>query len=243
LSLAVAVATMTLARSAREEELLHASLVTLAARGLPVFAADGGSLTGFRERIAAIPGVTLVPYEPGAGPRLIGQVQAAVASAASGRVGYLLYTEPDKGWFFEHRLSRFLESATVHSRSGILAASRNAASFRTFPPGQQLTERLANELCREVLGEDGDYFYGPLLIHGDLVPYLLALQAELGWGWRPYLMAIGLRRGRTIALVEDDLPCPEEQRGEDDPAARIYRMEQMAQNVRGLALGMKVALR
>jgi hypothetical protein len=33
-----------------------------------------------------------------------------------------------------------------------------------------------------------------------------------------------------------------EQRGEDDERSRTYRIEQMAQNVRGLALGRKLPL-
>jgi hypothetical protein len=124
----------------------------------------------------------------------------------------------------------------------VIVAARNAESFATFPQGQQLTETLLHRLCAETWGIDGDFTYGPLLIHPDLVPYVEAITDDIGWGWRIYLMAICQRLGKRIALYTADLPCPIEQRGENDMRHRIYRMEQLAQNVKGLALGMKVPL-
>jgi hypothetical protein len=71
------------------------------------------------------------------------------------------------------------------------------------------------------------------------VEQITDLHDDLGWGWRPYLMAVTLRLGHRLVCLESDFQCPEHQRGEDEPAARIYRMEQLAQNVKGLAMGLK----
>jgi hypothetical protein len=78
-----------------------------------------------------------------------------------------------------------------------------------------------------------------MFVRADLVPHVTELHEDMGWGWRPYLMAIAHRLGAGVAYHLADLPCPEHQRGEDHEAARIYRVEQLAQNVKGLALGMK----
>jgi hypothetical protein len=150
----------------------------------------------------------------------------------------VLYTEPDKGWFFANRLTGFLNTTRQHE-AGVVAAARDEASFATFPPFQQTTETLLNQLCAATWDQPGDFVYGPLLIRPDLLPFLDAVPNDLGWGWRLFVMAVSHRLGLGVATLTDDLPCPPEQRGENDERSRIYRMEQLAQNVRGLALGMK----
>jgi hypothetical protein len=97
-----------------------------------------------------------------------------------------------------------------------------------------------NRLCAEQFGEAGDYLYGPLLMDAALVPLLDRLEDDVRWGWRPYLMARAQAAGHPVRLWIDHLPCPAEQRAEE---ARIYRMEQLAQNVAGLALGLRHSLR
>jgi len=238
----IAVATMSLARSPEEEDLLHGSLEYLSAKGLPVVVADGGSEEGFGDRLRTLPHLTVVGRQTDGAPRLVGQVQASLAEAARIDSDWILYTEPDKRWFFEHRMDDFLTSVEGAGSASVVVASRDAASFATFPRGQQLAETLLNTLCAETFGVDGDFTYGPLLIRPELLPAVLALRQDLGWGWRIFLMAVAHRMGQPVALHSADLPCPEEQRGEDDVASRIYRMEQLAQNVRGLALGLKTAL-
>lgn len=235
-------ATITWARTESEAALLCEGLRLLSAHGLPVVAADGGSLAGFTERVRGLPNLSLAPYQPGQRPRLVGQVQAALAGAAALGADYVLYTEPDKRWFFAHRLEAYLDALPQDAGVGMLIAARDERSFATFPAGQQLTETLTNQLLGEALGRAGDYLYGPLLIRADLVPHVCRIREDVGWGWRPYLMAVCRRLGLPIGLHTADHPCPEEQRGEDDAASRVYRMEQMAQNVKGLALGLKTPL-
>lgn len=238
----VCIATITLARSPSEEALLYESLGSLSRHGIPTLVADGGSREEFTRRIAGIPGIDLAPKIPTRAPRLVSQVQTALAEAARGDCRYILYTEPDKKWFFENRMSDFLATPAEHEGAGMIIASRDVASFGTFPEGQQLTERVTNELCEGVLGIRGDFFYGPLLLHRDLVPQVLEISEEIGWGWRPFAMVVTRKMGLPVVCWEADLPCPEEERGEDDPKSRAYRMEQLAQNARGLALGIKLGL-
>jgi hypothetical protein len=234
----ITVATMTWAHNPHEADLLAASIESLTRSELPVFVADGGSIEGFTDRLRAFPHVSTVMPRLGPG-RLVGQIEAAMAGAANQKPDYVLYTEPDKQWFFTERLASFLAAAEQYAGAGVILASRNAASFATYPAGQQLTESLFNRLAADALGVDGDTLYGPMLVRTDVVEQITDLHQDVGWGWRPYLMAVTLRLGNTLVCLEGDFQCPEHQRGENESAARIYRMEQLAQNVRGLAQGLK----
>jgi hypothetical protein len=216
--------------------------VTCLAEAGSVILADGGSISGFADQLRGIPGVT-VSATPGTGPRLVAQVRLALTMAGNSGSPYVLYTEPDKQAFFEHRLMSFLDTVTAsRADTGISFPARDAASFATFPPGQQSTERLFNDLASETLGITSDFLYGPLLIRSDLLPHLEDLPIDLGWGWRIFLLTVTHRLGLPLLPWVADLPCPSEQRGEDDEQSRTYRIEQLAQNVRGLALGRKKSL-
>jgi hypothetical protein len=238
----VAIATMTLARDEREADGLIGALTALADYGLPIFVADGGSVPPFLDRLQDIPHVTVTPYRPHGRPRLLHQVKTAVAEASATSPRYILYTEPDKAWFFQHRLWQFMTHAFWIDEPGVVLASRDGQSFGTFPRGQQVTEALTNRLAAEVLGPEGDYSYGPLLLRTDVACHLAGLTDDVGWGWRFYVMAVAHRMAAGLRHVTIDLPCPPEQRDENDLSHRLYRMEQMAQNVRGLALGLKLPL-
>jgi hypothetical protein len=128
--------------------------------------------------------------------------------------------------------------------AGIVVPMRDEASFATFPAAQRLPESLFNRLAAATLGlpSGADVLYGPLLIHGKLVPHVSRIEEACGWGWRTFLLAVCHRLGVPIRTWTADLPCPEDQRGENDEAARLYRIAQMAQNVRGLELGLRVAV-
>jgi hypothetical protein len=163
-------------------------------------------------------------------------VRQALAMACDTDCSHVLYTEPDKRWFFENRLAMFLKQQSLF-KAGIYLPARDPASFATFPIGQQTPERLFNTLAADTLGVETDFLYGPLLIPRNLISVLEGLPPDIGWGWRIFLLTAASRAGLTIVPWEADLSCPPEQRGEDDERNRTYRIEQMAQNVRGLALG------
>ncbi|MBC8102680.1 MAG: hypothetical protein H7Z41_08850 [Cytophagales bacterium] len=240
--LPITIAAPILARTESEAQILLQSVRSLARQALPLFFADGGSIPGFREDLAKISRVT-VRQTPGEGPRLVSQVRQALDAAQETRTPYILYTEPDKQWFFENRLETFLSNATTDaSEVGIYLPARDAASFATFPRVQQTPEQLFNALAAETLGRQADLLYGPLLLRRDLVPLLDPLPPDLGWGWRTFLVVAAHRHGLPLVTWEADLPCPEEQRGEGDEQSQTYRLEQLAQNIRGLVLGRKELL-
>jgi hypothetical protein len=238
----LAIATVTWARAPEEAEQLFGAVEQLSHHGVPVVIADGGSsVTGFTDRLRRLPGVSLVLPRLGPG-RLVGQVQAALEGAGNLGADHILYTEPDKHEFFSGSLDDFLTTLESQPDAGMLLASRDAGSFATFPAGQQLTESLFNQLVQEALGVASDTLYGPLLLRSELVSHITHLHEDVGWGWRPYLMAITQRLGFPIVCRQGNYPCPTAHLEEDDLEARIYRMEQLAQNVRGLALGLKASL-
>ena len=235
----VAVATITWARDTNEEELIHGSLATLAAAGLPIVVADGGSSERFVSSLRQVPNLTLVDPE---GRGLIAQIKASLGAAAKAHPRFILYAESDKQMFFEQKLARFLAEATIADDVGVVISARNEASFETYPRTQRMTEAAINALTGDVVGTPGDYSYGPFLLNRKLAPYLDGVPADIGWGWRHYLFALAARLGLTVVHVVDDLPCPEDQRA-DDPAERGHRLKQLTQNVNGLLLGIDTPLR
>lgn len=226
----VAVATISWARSDREETLLRRSLPLLAASGLPVAIADKGTNAGFTEFLTNLAGFSIsVPPDQG----LVAQAKASVELAATFGRPFILYVEPDKELFFDHGLHEFLRQAPEQRGVGVVLASRSAASLETFPPVQRYTEGVINYLCAQLLGPAGDYSYGPFLMNRALLPHLANLQPRLGWGWRHFMFRAAYREGLSLVHVSADYPCPPGQRSEDD-AERLHRMRQLSENILGL---------
>lgn len=238
-SMSTAVATVTLVRAPGEELILRAALTSLAASGLPICVADGGSDPAFTAFLATLDNVNLA--EP-RGPGLVGQVAAAVEGASAAGAEYVLYTESDKQGFFETGLEAFLRSASplTHPPSLVLAA-RTPASFETYPGVQRHTEGMINDLCGESFGVAGDYSYGPFVMHRSLVPWVARIAPDLGWGWRHFIFAVAHRLGHRVVHVTGEFACPEDQRAEDD-RERLHRLKQLDQNVSGLQAGLAVPL-
>ena len=225
----VAVATIAWARDDGEERLLRSALTALSQIDLPVAVADKGNRPAFTEFLRALPGFTVVVPE---GNSMLAQVRASVRVAAATGREFILYTEPDKQQFFTSGLPAFL-AAIPAGRTGVALAARSSRAFATFPPIQQYTERVINELWERFGAEPGDYSYGPMAMHRALVPILEPLSGEVGWGWRHFMVGAARRLGYEVLTIEGDYPCPPDQRNEDD-GERVHRVRQLAQNVEGL---------
>ena len=229
----VAVATIAWARTPLEEERLRRSLERLAAAGFPVAVADAGTNPDFEGFLSQLPGFHVtVPPRRG----LVAQVAASIALAAGLDRSFILYTEPDKALFFGRRMKDFLHRAAADRDGrevGVVLASRSRRSFKTYPSMQRYTEGVINGLCGEMLGCPGDYSYGPFLMTRTLVPELLQVRRELGWGWRHFAFRAAHRAGLPVDHVTGDYPCPPDQRAEDD-AERVHRLRQLSENILGL---------
>lgn len=234
----VAIATPTLVRDPGEGPLLRRALESLVRLEAPLFVCDGGSGADFTSFLRSLPRTTLVPSS-GAG--LVEQVKASVRAARASGAGFVLYTESDKQTFFEQKLEAFLTRARLGEGVGIVLASRSSTSFATYPRTQRYTEGTINQLCAEHFGVAGDYSYGPFLLHREMTSYADVAGGELGWGWRHFIFAIAHRLGRRIVHLEDDFPCPEDQRHEGE-RERLHRVRQLGQNVNGLLAGLTVDL-
>src|SRR4051794_16157283 len=116
----VSVATMTLARDDAEATELQHALDELQRHGVAIFVTDGGSCQSFLDRIASASAFTVRASQ--FGPGLVGQVKTSIAAALDAGAERVLYTEPDKAWFFAHRLSGLIERA---SSGGLVLASRS----------------------------------------------------------------------------------------------------------------------
>ena len=226
----VSIATVTLVRRDDEERLLRASLDRLSRAGMKVAVSDGGSRPEFVDFLRTLESFTVVPP---AGSGLVGPVRASVGAAAAWRTAFILYTEPDKRTFFDGRLAGFVASAPADPSIGVCLAGRDERSFSTFPAFQQRTEGAFNAICSDLLGERGDYCYGPFLMNQVLVAELGGVNGDLGWGWRPFMFARARRRGLGVLHHAGDFPCPADQTREDE-SDRIHRLRQLRQNVEGL---------
>lgn len=222
------IATISLARNKEEEKLLSSSLQQLATLNVPVYITDGGSSENFIEFLHSIPHFKIFKAK-GLWP----QAKMSIAQAAKSGARFVFYTEPDKLEFFTKHLMKMLERIHVDEQTGVILASRSGKSFSTFPSFQQMTETTINNCCKEVIGKEMDYCYGPFLFHTQLIPLLEKLDDNIGWGWRPFSFAIAHRLGLKVANFENDFICPSDQ-CEDDAAERIYRMKQLTQNINGI---------
>ncbi|MEW6160329.1 MAG: hypothetical protein AB1813_23080 [Verrucomicrobiota bacterium] len=231
-----------LSRSPEEACELRASVEQLSQHGWPMVFADGGSTEELASFLQTLPGATVLSIERQPGSGLVRQVKAALGCAEKKPSDWVLYTEPDKRWFFENQLASFVGFAMQHAQAGMILASRTASSFSTFPPVQQTTERLTNQLVGSFLELKSDFLYGPMLLRAELIPFLTKMPDDLGWGWRIFALVRAFRLGWPIQVFERDLPCPIHQRSEENERTRLYRVEQMAQNIRGLLAGFQSPL-
>lgn len=221
------IATISWARNDDEEKLLRTSLQQLAELNVPVCITDGGSTESFVEFLHSIPHF-IVRQAKGLWP----QAKLSITMAIESGAGYIFYTEPDKLEFFSKHLKQMLDVAEIENAGAVLA-SRSIKGFSSFPSFQQMTETTINNCCKEIIGKEIDYCYGPFLFNANLVPYLKTLDDNIGWGWRPFVFAIAHRLGFEVKNFEGDFTCPPDQQ-EDDEAERIYRMKQLTQNINGL---------
>lgn len=229
------IATISLARTDEEEVALRTSLKALAALQLPVFLTDGGSSDDFTNYVKSLQGFTVFQAKG-----LWAQAGNSINEAAKAGAKWIFYTEPDKQMFFSTQLANMIETVAPKESTGVVLASRSANGFATFPPFQQMTETTINNCCKEIIGKDADFCYGPFLLNAKLVSYLDALPENCGWGWRPFLFAAAHRLGYEVESFVDDFVCPPEQRN-DDEKERTYRMKQLTQNIEGLILATSIA--
>ncbi len=229
---------VTMTRAKPDDYKLHrAALHELAAHGLPTVITDGGSSEEFLSYLNSFPNFMVQRAEQ-AGAFL--QIKTSFDIAQQFATPYVLYTEPDKQFFFQQRLAEFIERASVHNTTGIIIPARTAESFASYPESQRFTETFTNQLCGRIVGNDGDFSYGPLLVHRTLIPYLSLLEGEIGWGWRLFLFGLARCLRLEIGQIELDLPCPLEQRA-DSESELFHRMRQLQQNVSGLNLSIALS--
>ncbi len=224
----LSIATISLARNEKEEKVLRTSLKQLAELDLPVYITDGGSSENFLQFLYGIPQFIVMEAKG-----LWLQAKRSIAEAHKAGSKFIFYTEPDKQEFFTHHLQTILETIMVNENTGVVLASRSKKSFSSFPSFQQMTETTINNCCKEIIGREMDYCYGPFLFSSQLVSYMQSLDENCGWGWRPFLFEVAHRLGFAIENYEGDFSCPPEQQ-QDDAKERIYRMKQLTQNISGL---------
>lgn len=225
------IATITLARNNQEEQLLKESVAILAAFDLPVYVTDGGSGKSFLQFMEKFSNIHLLPPLKGVWM----QAKQSISAAANTGKEFIFYTEPDKQEFFKHSLSSMLNDLEVDDKTGVILASRSAEAFNSFPLFQQMTEQTINNCCREIIGFETDYVYGPFLLNSKLIQHLNDLPKDIDWGWRPYAFNIANRLNYDLQSFTGDFYCPVDQR-QDDAKERLYRIRQLQQNMQGLLL-------
>ena len=169
---------------------------------------------------------------------LMAQVSNSIRAAYDGGSNFILYTEPDKKFFFR-QLDEFLQNAS--SETSIFLASRSENGFNSYPEFQRRSESAINLCCAEITGADLDFTYGPFLLERNIAPCLNLVEDDLGWGWRTFMFGIPRRLGKTIGEYRGEFLCPPEQRA-DSPQERVYRIKQLEQSVRGIVKSTSIDL-
>jgi hypothetical protein len=221
------IATISWARNDEEEKVLRTSLKQLAELDVPVCITDGGSTDSFIEFLHSTPHFT-VRQAKGLWP----QARLSITTAMESGAQHIFYTEPDKLEFFSEHLNKMLDAIEI-KKGDVVLASRSDKGLSSFPAFQQMTETTINNCCKEVIGKEMDYCYGPFLFNSNLAPCLKLLDDTIGWGWRPFLFATAHRLGFTVKNFEGDFTCPPDQQT-DSETERVYRMKQLTQNINGL---------
>ena len=235
----ISIATVTLIRNTQERDLLHQSMQRLSALGVPVAVADADSGKDFTDYLENLPNLKVYKLERSG---LFLQAKESLVAASHLGKRYVLYTESDKLWFFENELGNFISQALDDDNTGIFLASRDARSFSTFPEFQRHTEAVINQLVEKLVGQGGDYVYGPMLIRRTLIDSLSLVQEDIGWGFRFFLIGIAHRLGQHLVPLTLTLPNPAYSHQEETLDVRLYRVQQLVQNSRGLVHSFEVPL-
>lgn len=228
-----AVTTIVSAQTEDDAKRITESLRELSRLGLPIYATERGSPPDLLAHWTT-PNLQLRTH----GTSLVQQVKDSFHRAHAAGHRYVLYTEPDKCEFFAESAHNLL-NAPEPAPSAAIVAARDDESFRTFPSGQQAVEHVFNLLSSTIAALHGDILYGPIAIDLEhAMPFLENVPDDLGWGWRPYVLARLKLAGLHVVPYEGHFPCPEDQREEDEPHHRVHRLVQLEQNVRGLRLAL-----
>jgi hypothetical protein len=226
------VATISLARSDDEAALLLRSLGALARRAEATFVTDGGSSARTVAGMAALPRARVLTASG-----LVPQVKSSVAAGVAAGVSRLLYTEPDKWTFFESQLSGVLARCVAMPDDALIVIARSDRALATFPERQRHNESVFNRECANAFATPGDFCYGPFVLPGRIATRVADCPDDLGWGWRPFVFALAYRLGCPLRMITGPFECPPDQRHEG-PGDEAYRDRQLAQNRRGLRLGL-----
>jgi hypothetical protein len=229
-----AIATMTRARNQNEAELLYCALSSLARLGVRIFVTDDPtSVPEFTQAMKKLPNVRLQQGGHSLAQRIKWSLRRAMRHA-----DFVIYTEPDKKDFFEKGIEALLHQAQG-DEAVLTIAARDESSLATFPDGQRWTESSFAELANRLLGPLPDLLYGPLAFQTRSVGELIEQAPEdVGWGWRTYVVARCALAKLKIASYSTYLPCPHQQSGEDGKNDRVYRLQQLIENIRGLRLAL-----
>jgi hypothetical protein len=228
--------TLSLARSDDEAALLARSLAVLAGGVDVLMVTDGGSEARFLQTIGMLPRTHVLTASG-----LVPQVKRSVGTAVASGAARMLYTEPDKLAFFKTQLSGVRECWDSMPADALVVFARSDHALATFPERQRQNEARFNQECGDAFGIPGDYCYGPFVLPRQVAATVAGCPDDLGWGWRPYAFALAHRLGCRLLMVTGDFECPPDQRVEG-PADDAYRDRQLAQNRRGLRLGLDAPL-
>lgn len=230
-SFPLAFATIVRGRDEAETALEQSTVTALAELGYPVCIASirpgerNSDLLLDQTRVIALPFA----------PTTVGdQLRAALHLAAS-LAPHVFYLAGDKADFSATLMTilpGLLESITADD--ALINFGRTALAMDTFPANQRRTEAVINRVVATLTGAEIDAAYSAYIYcHG------LAAAAEqtarfpglqpLGW-----LIGQARRSGGRIRQVTGGYACPLAQRGENDDAAKAYRIAQCAQFLEGL---------
>ena len=215
----VAIATIALERHGSGELMLQA-LAELARQGYRACVGDGGSSSEF---VAQVRDMGHDVRQPGRGIR--GQIEAALEGARENGT-HVLYVESDKFEFVRDRLQDTIDEY-VRRDLDYAVIGRAPDDLASFPAPQVEIERAENALIGGVLGLDGDFVAGPVLMPSTHVEHLRESRFygtdENGWGTNWFLMGRAWLVGLRMGVIETAPGVHPSARDEFNPGYRLYQ--------------------
>lgn len=223
--------TITLARDKNEEKTILSAIKALRTKtNLFLVVVDGGSSKNFLEKLNSFNKIKLISSRKSG---LFNQIKDGLKQIDRVSTDYVFYFESNKWGFINNDFEKFLNKSNTlikkNKKTGVILASRNKFSFKTFPRVQRISESIINKVLKIILKEKIiDYTYGPRIISFKVVEEIIKQDKNLGWGWMTKTLIICKKLEMNIVSLEMDLRCPEDERVEtlNDIKLRLRQLKE-----------------
>lgn len=232
----IAIATLTLARTKLERDIIFKTQAALSQLGYPLVIADHfNSPFSLVKKLKQLDNVSVI-----AGVDFNSRVRKSFLKAAQ-LADCILWLESDKLEFAKLYVQDFI-NYWLKNPAGILVPARTKASFSKYPKYQQKMEKFLWYSAAQLLNTRVvDLTYGPMIFPSMLVKYLLKSQSPIDFGYHySFLTAVNCRLGQPLKAISYKITPPQDVQKDDELI--LFRMQQVKNWICGLKDGWEAKL-